>query len=84
MSLEYKELTERYRENMKKAASICRQLSVQTKNAKWSEIAAFLDGLRKKGEQLYDAKALTNQELNRGLDQITERAAEAQARKAIH
>lgn len=68
MDLNSKELRQIYSDNMKKSNALCKELAVMTGNKMWYKIADGLVGLRVKGLEISNAKSLSKQEINIGLD----------------
>lgn len=60
--MEKNESFERFREGIKKSASICRQLSAAQDNRNWTKIAFSLEGLLNKGTEYYMKKQISRQE----------------------
>lgn len=69
MNMSVQETMERYFEGLKKAASRARELGRIQKNHQWSNVAAQLDILLKRGKQLYEDKPLSRQEALNIIDQ---------------
>ena len=66
--LQENEAKERFMDSLKLAASRAREMGVAQNLSVWSDIAASLDGLRKKGMHFMRNKALTRDEVIHELD----------------
>lgn len=63
------EAFERFAEGLKKAASRARELGIAQKSKDWGNVATMLDGIRINGEKMYNARALSRQDVLKMLDE---------------
>lgn len=68
MDLNAKTLRDIYSDNMKKSNALCKELAKMTGNPMWNKMADGLVGLRLKGLEIANAKSLSKQAINTGLD----------------
>lgn len=78
-----REILERWREGLGIAADRARQIAAASKDSMWTKIAFQLDGLKKRGEQLYAQKALTRQEVLTMLDDRVTKAKQDEEKKGL-
>lgn len=71
-TMELNETRARFDENMKRAASRCRELSVVMKNTQFNKWADALDGLRLQGLSIANAKSQSKTEIEKDMKFLIE------------
>lgn len=71
-TMEINEIRERFDENMKRAVSRCRELSVAMKNTQFNKWADALDGLRMQGLSIAHAKTQSKTEMEKDMKFLVE------------